>query len=154
MATSTETEPESVKNTRLEIARQYLRKTARERQRLLVHQPAEHHMRHDLELALHRFADMRMIVAVAGGPPRRDAIDEFAPIGEMDARAFGPHHRQRRRRGLHLRIRQPDVFEAGRVPVALVEHASYTCMARRPRRSINCLSRSAAGFGVVSSFGP
>lgn len=36
---------------------------------------------------------------------------------------------------------------------ALVKHA-HTCIALKPRRSINCLSRSAAGLGVVKSFGP
>ena len=88
MATSTETEPESVKNTRSRSPGSRSASRARQRQRLLVHEPAEHHMRHDLELALHRLADMRMIVAVAGRPPRRDAVDEFAPVGEMDARAL------------------------------------------------------------------
>ena len=36
----------------------------------------------------------------------------------------------------------------------LILHGRYTCVARKPRRSINCRSRSASGFGVVSSFGP
>ena len=45
-ATSTATEPESEKNTRVEIARQQRREPPRQRQRLLVRQPAEHHVRH------------------------------------------------------------------------------------------------------------
>ena len=55
----------------VEIARQQRRQPPRQRQRLLVRQPAEHHMRHGRELALDRRADMRMVVAVAGGPPAR-----------------------------------------------------------------------------------
>ena len=59
-----------------------------------------------------------MVVAVAGGPPRCDAVDQFAAVGEHDAAALrvaatasgGAH-------GLHLRIGQPDVVEAGGVPV-------------------------------------
>ena len=61
-----------------------------------------------------RLPDMRMIVAVTGGPPRRDAVDKFAAVGEMDARAFAcAPPASGGRRGLHLRIGQPDVVEAG-----------------------------------------
>ena len=38
-----------------------------------------------------------MVVAVAGGPPGGDAVDQLAPVGEHDAAALGAHHRQRRR---------------------------------------------------------
>ncbi len=38
----------------VEIARQQRRQPARQRERLLVHEPAEHHVRHQRELALHR----------------------------------------------------------------------------------------------------
>ncbi len=65
-----------------EIARQQAGKPARERKGFLVHQPAEHHVRHGGELALDGCANMRMIVAVAGGPPRRNAVDQHAPVGE------------------------------------------------------------------------
>src|SRR5256885_11775560 len=51
-------------------------------------------------------SDMRMVVAVASGPPRGDAVDQLAPVGEHDARAMRAHHRQRRAHGLHLRIGQ------------------------------------------------
>ena len=50
-----------------------------------------------------------MIIAVAGGPPRGDAVDQFAPVGQHDAAAMGAGDRQRRPHGLHLRIGQPDV---------------------------------------------
>ena len=35
-----------------------------------------------------------MIVAVARRPPRRDAVDQLAPVGENDAAALGPRDRQ------------------------------------------------------------
>ena len=68
----------------VEIARQQRRETLRQRQGRLMHEPAEHDMRHHVELALHRGANMRMIVAVAGGPPRRDAVDQLAAVGQDD----------------------------------------------------------------------
>ena len=69
----------------IEIARQQRRQPPRQRQGLLVHQPAEHHVRHRRELAFHGRADMWMVVAVAGGPPAGDAIDQFAPVRQHDA---------------------------------------------------------------------
>ena len=77
----------------VEIARQQRRQPPRQRQRLLVHQPAEHHMRHRGELALDRLPDVRMVVAVAGGPPGGDAVDQLAPVGEHDAAALGARDR-------------------------------------------------------------
>ena len=99
-----------------QIARQQRGQPLRQRQRLLMRQPAEHHMRHLLELSRDGFANMRMVVAVAGGPPAGDAVDQLAPVGELDPRALRARHRQRRRNGLHLGIRQPDVVDAIRVP--------------------------------------
>ena len=60
---------------------------------------------------------MSLIVAVASGPPAGDAVDQHAAVGQHDARAFGPHHGQRRASGFHLGIRQPDVRKACRMPV-------------------------------------
>ncbi len=71
----------------VEIARQQRREPPRQRQRRLMHEPAEHHMRHLGKLPLDRRADVRVVVAVAGGPPRRDAVDQLAPVGEHDAAA-------------------------------------------------------------------
>src|SRR5690606_270687 len=71
----------------------------------LVHEPAEHHVRHALELSLDGFADMRMVVAVARGPPGRRAVDEHAPVVEHDPRPPGTRGGERRGRRLHLRIR-------------------------------------------------
>ena len=100
-----------------EIARQQRGQPPRQRQRRLMRQPAEHHMRHLLELLGHRVPYVRLVIAVAGGPPAGDAVDQFAAVGQHDARALRAHHRQRRRCGLHLGIGQPDVLEAGRIPV-------------------------------------
>ncbi len=71
----------------IEVARQQRREPPRQGQGLLVDQAAEHHMRHLGELPLHRLPDVRMVVAVAGGPPRRDAVDQLAAVGEHDAAA-------------------------------------------------------------------
>ena len=47
----------------------------------------------DVELPAHGVADVGMVVAVAGRPPRGDAVDQLAPVGEHDARALGARHR-------------------------------------------------------------
>ena len=89
---------------------------AGERESLFVYQAAEHYMRHGCELALNGRADMRMIVAVARGPPRRDAVDQFASISQHDPAAVRRCNGKRKGRRLHLRIGQPDMLEPGRVP--------------------------------------
>ena len=58
-----------------------------------------------------------MVIAVTGRPPRGDAVDQFAPVGQHDAAAMRCRDRKRRACGLHLRIGQPDVVEAGRIPI-------------------------------------
>src|SRR6185295_13215894 len=62
----------------------------------------------------------------AGGPPRRDAVDQFAAVGEHNAAALGTRHRERRPRELHLRIGQPDMIEAGLVPVLPIHRCYYS----------------------------
>ena len=76
-----------------------------------VHEAAEHHVRHALELRGDRGADVRMVVAVAGGPPRRDAVDELAAVGEIQPHAVGALDDERRRRRFHLPIRQPEMTQ-------------------------------------------
>ena len=63
---------------------------------------------------------MRVIIAVAGRPPRGDAVDQFASVGKPDAAALVAVTGKRQRRGLHLRIGQPDVVEARRGPAGRV----------------------------------
>ena len=116
IATSTATEPEFGEEDAVEVARHARREPAGQRERLLVGEPAEHDVRHQRELALDRLPDVGMVIAVAGRPPRCDAIDELASVGEHDAAALRADHRQRRARRLHLRIRQPDMGEPGLVP--------------------------------------
>jgi hypothetical protein len=65
----------------VEIARHARGEPAREREPLLVGEPAEHHMGHERELAFDRGADMGVVIAVAGRPPRCDAVDELASVG-------------------------------------------------------------------------
>ncbi len=101
----------------VEVARQHVHQAAREAQRRLVHQPAEHHVRHGFGLADHGGANMWMVVAVAGRPPRRHAVDQLAPVRDHDAAALGARDRERRRGRLHLCIRQPDMRPARRIPV-------------------------------------
>ena len=79
-------------------------------------EPAEHDVRHQRELALGRLPNVGMVIAVAGRPPRRDPIDQFASIGQHDAGALRADHRERRARRLHLRVRQPDMGEPRLVP--------------------------------------
>ena len=77
-----------------------------------------------------------MVVAVAGGPPGRDAVDQLAPVGQHDAAALGARDRQRRPRGLHLRIGQPDMGEPRRVPVGRAARLGFYLVggASIPRR--------------------
>jgi hypothetical protein len=48
-------------------------------------------------LLAQRAEQMRMVVAVRGGPPRRDPVDEFAAVGEDDPRAVRRDDLERRR---------------------------------------------------------
>ena len=61
-----------------------------------------------------RADDVRMVVAVARRPPARDAVDQFAPVGQHDPRAARQLDSQRRPRRLHLRVGQPDMRQARR----------------------------------------
>ena len=85
----------------------------------LVHQAAEHHVRHRLELPRHALEDMRVIVAVADAPPRRDAVDQLAAVGQHDAAAVRPYDGQRRRGDLHLAIGEPDMRKTLFIPVLM-----------------------------------
>jgi hypothetical protein len=50
-----------------------------------MHQAGEHDMGQGGELRLDRLVDVRVPVAVAGGPPRGNAVDQFAPVGQAQA---------------------------------------------------------------------
>jgi hypothetical protein len=135
----------------VEVARQQVRQPLRQRVGRLVGEPAEHDVRQDVELAAHGVADVGMVVAVAGRPPRGDAVDQLAPVGEHDPRAMGAHHRHGRWRSFHLGVRQPDMGPPGCVPRRRFAHAPTVVMPSLSRRT---RSRSASGFGVVRSLGP
>src|SRR3546814_11866823 len=55
----------------VEVARQQFRGPPSQGQRRFMDEAAEHDVRHARELPGHRRPDMRMVVAVAGGPPDR-----------------------------------------------------------------------------------
>ena len=97
--------------------RRQRRQPAGQPERRLVHQAAEHHVRHRLQLPRHALEDMRVIVAMADAPPRRDAVDQLAAIGQNDAAAVRPHDGQRRRRDLHLAVGKPDVRKTLFIPI-------------------------------------
>ncbi len=102
-------------------------------------------------------ANMRMVVAVAGGPPRGDAVDQLAPVGEIDAAALGARHGERRRRRLHLRVGQPEMREALEPGGQSRPSPSMTrTRHRRPGRARpSARGRwSRPGLGVVSSRAP
>ena len=86
-------------------------------QRRLVHHAAEHDVRHRVQLPRHALKNMRVIVAVADAPPRRDTIDQFAAVGQDDAAAVCPHRNQRGWGELHLAVGQPDMRKTLFIPV-------------------------------------
>ena len=55
----------------------------------------QHHMRHIIELLVHRADNRLMVIAVTGRPPGGDSVDQPAPIGQLDLRATGFHRGQR-----------------------------------------------------------
>ena len=118
----------------IKIAGQQGRKPCRQPHRRLVHQAAEHHMRHHLKLACHRGANMRMVIAVAGGPPARNSIHEFAAVREPDARSLGRYDGQRRRDMFHLCVWQPDVFAPILLPTRPVRH--HAALLPEPRVTV------------------
>ena len=93
----------------VEIRAQQTRQPPREPYRRLVHHAAEHHVRHRAQLHLHRCDDMGVVVAVARRPPRRDAVDQLAAVGEQDPRPSRADRLQRRRQTLHRRVWEPEV---------------------------------------------
>jgi hypothetical protein len=62
-------------------------------------------VRHPFELGRHCRADVRVIVAMARRPPRSDAVDQSAAVGEMDPNPVRTFDDVRPRRSLHLPIR-------------------------------------------------
>src|SRR5262249_16172496 len=66
-----------------------------------------------------------------------DAVDQFAPVGKNNPAALGPRHRQWRRHGFHLRVRQPHMPQRLVVPprcptgfAALSRHLTCPCPIR------------------------
>ncbi len=133
-------------------------KPARQLQRRPVHQAAEHHMRHDLQLRLDGLADVGVVVAVAGGPPRGHPVDQLAAVLQHDAAAIGPCDRQRIGLGLHLGVGKPKVLQPRRPALGLASHGRRpTPWAPRCRVSTTCSatsSTSAPPRGAAAGCGP
>ena len=85
IATSTDTEPESAKNTCSSPAGVISHERPGQVDRGRVREPAEHHVAHGAELVADRGVEDGMAVAVHGRPPRRHAVDELTPVGEAQA---------------------------------------------------------------------
>ena len=107
----------------VQVPWQQLRQPRRQAIGRLVRQAAEHHVRHGLDLRAQGVGDVRMVVAVAGGPPRGQAVDQFAPVRQHQPRTACRHDRQRRPRGLHLAVRTPDMRRAGGQPLRISHRA-------------------------------
>ena len=74
-------------------------------------------MRHAGYLIDDRAGDMRMIIAMTGGPPGGHAINQPPPIRQMNMRAIGGGHSQRFGGSQHLGIGQPEMIFRIREPV-------------------------------------
>jgi hypothetical protein len=91
----------------LKVAGQQGCEPLRQTQRLLVHEATEHDVRHRFKLRSYRSGYRRMVVTVARSPPRRNPVDQAAPIVEKYARTCGANCVVRLRRSLRLTVRQP-----------------------------------------------
>ena len=79
-------------------------------------QSPEHHMRHPVELFLHRPVQYRMIVSMHGTPPRRHTINQLRAVGQSQRTALCPLYLVRRQRIRGRSVRMPQV-----VPVKFVK---------------------------------
>src|ERR1700683_207563 len=130
-------------------------------------------MRHLLQLAAHARANVRVIVAVAGAPPRGNAVDEFPAVAEHDARSEGALDAERRGRGFHLGIGQPHMrgIRHSRTVASFSAVSSASIAASSTLRVIEMRSRAVPGgtvggriartanpaarsFAAISSAGP
>jgi hypothetical protein len=68
-------------------------------------------------LPRHAVEDMRVIVAVTDAPPRRDAIDQLAAVGEDDAATVCTRRGQRGGGELHLAVGKPYMRKTLFIPV-------------------------------------
>jgi hypothetical protein len=133
----------------LEAIRAELDQPCGQANRGFVGKPAEHHVRHPLELVAHRRIEHRVAVAVDHAPPRCHPVDQLPPVLKPQADAGGGRHRQRRD-GRHRAIRMPDM--------PLVElhelndfHNGGSLRGRDSRASICRVPRSGPLFRMSSS---
>ena len=93
----------------VEVAGEQLRKPTGEGARRLVGHAAKHHVGQSIELRMHGREQVRMRVAMYGGPPAGHTVDEPATVGQLNACPAGPNNGGRQGRGLVLGIGLPHV---------------------------------------------
>ncbi len=93
----------------LERLRRQLHQPRRQLDRRRVREPAEHHVRHPLQLRAGGGVERRMTVAVNRAPPRRHPVDQLAAVGERDSNAARGRDQQRLGDPGHRPVRMPHV---------------------------------------------
>ena len=107
IATSTDTEPESAKNTCSSPAGVISTSVRARSTAGACVSPPNITWLIGAELVADRGVEHGMAVAVHGRPPRRHAVDELTPVGEAQGHPFGGGDRQRRHEGGHRRVGVP-----------------------------------------------
>ena len=77
----------------LKAFRRHRHQLAAQGDRGRVNDPAEHHVRHLLNLRFHRRVQPRVVVAVNRRPPGRHAVNQLPAVGEGQLTAVGGHDR-------------------------------------------------------------
>ena len=71
---------------------------------------AKHHVRHLVNLGLHRRIQTWVVVPVNGRPPRRHPVNELFAAGEVQLAAVGRGHRINGKRAGSGSVRVPDML--------------------------------------------
>ena len=130
IATSTAVEPSSEKKTRVRPAGRERRARGQARRRLVGEAGEDHLLERGRLLARAAFS-RGWSWPRRFDPPGRDAVEDSPAVGELQPDPFGAHHRQRRRRGLHLGVGMPDVRPVQGEPVGAGTRRPHR--GRRPR---------------------
>ena len=92
----------------IEAAGHQLRKPIRQPHCLRMIDPTEHHVRHAVGLIHDRIDDVRMAMAVAGSPPRREGVDDSLARLQFQPHALGGDDMQRLAHRSHLAVGPPE----------------------------------------------
>ena len=104
-----------------------LRESIRQPDGLRVIDAAEHHVRHPLGLIHDGRHDVRMAMAVADGPPRREGIDDLLARVQFEPRALRGDHVQRLARRFHLAVGPPERQVLESLPLGIVRMIHELC---------------------------